>query len=130
VVLAEGEMTADELAAASGCSAAALASLESYGLVGGRQIGGVTYYGEDALAVARLASAFAGFGVEPRHLRLHKHAAEREAGFVEQIVLPLLKQRNPESRQRAHDTVEELSRLGQELRALLLARTLRDQLGG
>jgi DNA-binding transcriptional MerR regulator len=130
VVLAEGEMTAEELATASGCSAATLASLESYGLVGGRQIGGVSYYGEDALAVARLAAAFAAFGVEPRHLRLHKHAAEREAGFVEQIVLPLLKQRNPESRQRAHDTVEELSRLGQELRAVLLARALRDQLGG
>jgi hypothetical protein len=123
-------MTAEELAAASGCPVADLASLESYGLLSCRQIGGVSYFGEDALVVARLAAAFAGYGVEPRHLRLHKHAAEREAGFIEQVVLPLLKQRNPESRQRAHDTMEELSRLGQELRAALLARTLRDQLGG
>ena len=45
--------------------------------------------------------ACARYGVEARHLRLHKHAAEREAGFIEQIVLPLLKQRNPEARQRA-----------------------------
>jgi DNA-binding transcriptional MerR regulator len=130
VVLAEGEMTADELMAASGCPATALAALQSYGLLSCRQLGGVDYYGEDALSVARLAAGFAGYGVEARHLRLHKHAADREAGFIEQVVLPLLKQRNPESRQRAHDTVEELSRLGQELRAVLLARTLRDQLGG
>ncbi len=51
----------------------------------------------------------ARYGVEARHLRLHKHAAEREAGFIEQIVLPLLKQRNPEARQRAHENVAELS---------------------
>ena len=57
-------------------------------------------------------------------------AAEREAGFIEQIVLPLLKQRNPEARQRAHDNVTELTRLGQALRAVLLRNALRDQLGG
>ncbi|HMK62742.1 MAG TPA: MerR family transcriptional regulator [Acidimicrobiales bacterium] len=129
-VLAEGDMTLEDLGAASGCSAANLQALESYGLLSGRPVGGVAYYGEQALEVARLAKAFAGFGVEPRHLRLHKHAVEREAGFIEQVVLPLLKQRNPESRQRAHDTVAELARLGQELRAVLLARVLRDQLGG
>jgi hypothetical protein len=68
--------------------------------------------------------------VEARHLRLHKHAAEREAGFIEQIVLPLLKQRNPEARQRAEAAVTELSVLGQGLREVLLRSRLRDQLGG
>ena len=68
-------------------------------------------------------------GSEARHLRLHKHAAEREAAFIEQIVLPLLKQRNPEARQRAHDIVAELTVLGQRLREVLLRTTLRDQLG-
>jgi DNA-binding transcriptional MerR regulator len=129
-VLDSGDMTLEELASASGCSAAAVAALESYGLLGSRLVGGVRYYDESALAVARLAGFFAAFGVEPRHLRLHKHAAEREAGFVEQVVMPLFRQRNPESRQKAHEAVAELSRLGQELRAVLLARTLRDQLGG
>jgi DNA-binding transcriptional MerR regulator len=129
-VLAEGDMTLQELSAASQCPAAVLAGLQSYGLVVGRTIAGVAYYGEDALAVARLATAFSAYGVEPRHLRLHKHAADREAGFIGQVVLPLIKQRNPESRRRAHDSVEELSRLGQELRAVLLRRAVRDQLGG
>ncbi|HZU78686.1 MAG TPA: MerR family transcriptional regulator [Acidimicrobiales bacterium] len=126
----DGDMTVDELVTASGCTPALLAELESYGLVAGRQVAGTVYYDEEALAVAKLAVGFAAFGVEARHLRLHKHAAEREGGFVAQVVLPLLKQRNPESRQRAHDTVDELSRLGQELRAVMLRKALRDQLGG
>jgi len=129
-VLAEGDTTAEELAEASGCTTAALGELESFGLIAGRLVGGVVYYGADALEVARLAAGFAAYGVEARHLRLHKHAVDREAGFIEQVVLPLLKQRNPESRQRAHDTVAELSRLGQALRAVLLRSSLRDQLGG
>ncbi len=109
-------MTIEELASATGLTVGDLEQLESYGLVTGRLVGGVAYYDDDALTVARMAAGLARFGVEARHLRLHKHAAEREAGFIEQIVLPLLKQRNPEARQRALDTVAELTRLGQALR--------------
>jgi DNA-binding transcriptional MerR regulator len=128
--LAGEGITLEELAGACGLDVAAVQQLESYGLVSSRVVGGVAYYSEDALAVARLAAGFARFGVEARHLRLHKHAADREAGFIEQIVLPLLKQRNPDARQRAHDVVAELSRLGQGMREVLLRCTLRDQLGG
>jgi DNA-binding transcriptional MerR regulator len=123
-------MTIEELASATGLTVGDVQQLESFGLVTSRPVGGVSYYDDDALAIARLAAGFAHFGVEARHLRLHKHAAEREAGFIEQIVLPLLKQRNPEARQRAHDNVTELTRLGQALRAVLLRNALRDQLGG
>jgi hypothetical protein len=123
-------MTIEELAAGSGLDATAVEELESYGLLSGRVVGGVSYYDEDCLKVARLAAGLARYGVEARHLRLHKHAAEREAGFIEQIVLPLLKQRNPEARQRAHEAVAELTVLGQGLREVLLRSRLRDQLGG
>jgi DNA-binding transcriptional MerR regulator len=130
VALSGTSMTLEELAAASGLGVEATAELESFGLLAGKVVGGVAYYDEDALTVARLAAGFAEFGVEARHLRLHKHAAEREAGFIEQIVLPLLRQRNPESRQRAQETTAELSRLGQALRAVLLRAALRNVLGG
>ena len=123
-------LTAEEVAEASGLEVHAVEQLESYGLLCGRMVGGVLYYDEDSLAVARAAAGLARYGVEARHLRLHKHAAEREAGFIGQIVLPLLKQRNPEARQRAHDAVAELTLLGQGLREVLLRSTLRDQLGG
>ena len=59
--------------------------------------------------MAQLAAEFARFGIEPRHLRLYKNAADREAGFVEQIVLPLVRQRNPDARARAHETADELA---------------------
>jgi DNA-binding transcriptional MerR regulator len=128
--LSGATMTVGELAEGSGLDLAAVEELESYGLVCGRVVGGVAYYDEDALVVARMAAGLARYGVEARHLRLHKHAAEREAGFIEQIVLPLLKQRNPEARQRAHEVVTELTLLGQGLREVLLRTTLRNQLGG
>ncbi|HLH27753.1 MAG TPA: hypothetical protein VKW77_02490, partial [Acidimicrobiales bacterium] len=66
----------------------------------------------------------ARFGIEPRHLRLYKNAADREAGFVEQVVLPLLRQRNPDARERAESTAEELVCIGRDLRAALLQRSL------
>ncbi len=127
--LAGATMTIEELAEGSGLEVAAVEQLESYGLLCGRVVGGSSYYDEDDLTVARVAAGLARYGVEARHLRLHKHAAEREAGFIEQIVLPLLKQRNPEARQRANKIVTELTQLGQALREVLLRTTLRDQLG-
>ncbi len=123
-------VTLEELIGASGLDVAAVEQLESYGLLCGRTVGGVVYYDEDALTVARVAAGLARYGVEARHLRLHKLAAEREAGFIEQIVLPLLKQRNPEARQRAYEAVAELTVLGQGLREVLLRTALREQLGG
>ena len=43
---------------------------------------------------------------------MYKSAAEREAGTFEQIVLPLVKQRNPQSRQQAVTTLGELDSAG------------------
>jgi DNA-binding transcriptional MerR regulator len=120
--------TLEELAAGSGLEVADVRQLESYGLLGCRSIGGVEYFNDQALKVACLAKAFAGYGVEARHLRLHLLSAQREAGFIEQVVLPLLKQRNPASKQRAHEAIAELSRLGQELHAVLLQKQLHELL--
>jgi hypothetical protein len=86
------------------------------------------YFDEEALVIATVAARFAQFGIEPRHLRLYKNAADREAGFVEQIVLPLVRQRNPEARVRAHQTVDELAGLGEQIRGALLRGALKDLL--
>jgi hypothetical protein len=98
--------------------------LQEYGLLVASMVAGVEYFGEEALVVATVAASFTRFGIEPRHLRLYKNAAEREAGFVEQVVLPLVRQRNPEARTRARETADELTRLGQELRGSLLRTAL------
>jgi DNA-binding transcriptional MerR regulator len=123
-------MTLEELSTACGLSAAEIGELERYGLLGGRPVGGTIYFDEEALIVANLAAGFMRFGVEARHLRMYKTAAEREAGFFEQLVMPMLKQRNPRARRQAVDTLVELGKLGQGLRAAMLRMALKDHTGG
>lgn len=121
-------LTADELLAASGLTRAQLASLEEYGLLGGHSVGDDRYYGGDDLVVAQKAVGFLTHGLEARHLRMFKNAADREAALLEQLVLPLMKQRSPGSREEAQATVAELASLGQAMRAALLRRALSDLL--
>ena len=123
-------MTLEELSTACGLSAAELGELERYGLIAGRAVGGTAYFDEESLIVANLAAGFMRFGVEARHLRMYKTAAEREAGFFEQLVMPMLKQRNPKARRQAVDTLVELGKLGQGLRAAMLRMALKDHTGG
>jgi DNA-binding transcriptional MerR regulator len=122
--------TLDELAHATGLSTDDLGELERYGLLAGRPVAGVVYYDEDSLLVANVAAGFMKFGVEARHLRMYRTAAEREASFFEQVVMPMVKQRNPEARRQAVDTLDELARLGQGLRAAMLRQALRGYLEG
>lgn len=121
-------MTADELCSAAGISRETLRELEQFGLLAGRPYGDDTYFDGDALLVATKSGAFISHGIGVRHLRMFKVAAEREAGFLEQVAMPLLKQRNPEARRQAVDLVDELSGLGQDLRNALLRANLRQHL--
>jgi DNA-binding transcriptional MerR regulator len=118
--------TLDELSEASGLTTRDLGELTRYGLLVGYSVAGETFYDGDALIVARSAAGFMRFGIEARHLRMYKVAAEREGGFMEQVVMPLLKQRNPTARQQAADTLGELAGLGEQLRSALLRAALRD----
>ena len=121
-------LTVDELAEASGLAARDVRDLERFGLLEGFSVGDATYYDDDALVVARTAAGFLQHGIEARHMRTYKVAVDREAGLFEQIVLPLLKQRNPDAKRRATQTVVELMRLGDDMRRVLLSRELRDHL--
>jgi DNA-binding transcriptional MerR regulator len=123
-------LSVDELCSASGLSVTELASLEGFGLIQCVVVAGMPAYDEDALTVANLAAELRVFGIEPRHLRLYKNAVDREVGLIEQVIIPLLRQRNPESRQRALDSAEQLGTLGQTMRATLLRSALRRHLGG
>ena len=123
-------MSAEELATSSGLDVTVVRELQEYGLLASSTVAGVENFDEEALVVATVAAQFTRFGIEPRHLRLYKNAADREAGFVEQVVLPLVRQRNPDARARAHETAEELAQLGQQLRGSLLRSALGGLLNG
>jgi DNA-binding transcriptional MerR regulator len=129
-VVTGASLSVDELCAASGLSPDEVAGLKGFGLVESVTVAGIETYDEDALTVANLAVAFRAFGIEPRHLRLYRNAADRELGLIEQVVIPLLRQRNPESRQRAVEGADQLAALGQSMRTTLLRQALRRHLGG
>ena len=122
-------LTLEELGQACGLSVEELRELEKFGIIVGRPVARTVYYDDDAVAAATLAAGFLRFGVEARHLRMYKTAAEREAGFFEQVVMPMLKQRNPKAKRQAQDTLEELSRLGEQMRVAMLRQALKDFTG-
>jgi DNA-binding transcriptional MerR regulator len=128
--LTGASFTAEELAAASGLAPDVVASLEGAGMVTPITVAGINYYDEEALIIARVVAAFGRFGIETRHLRLYRNAVDREVGLIEQVVTPLLRQRNPEARQRAVDAAAEIVELGHSLRSSLLRQEFRRQFGG
>ena len=65
------------------------------------------------------------YGVEARHLTMYRHFAEREASLFEAIVLPMLRQRNPDARRAATDSLAELAKLSRKLKQALLRSNLR-----
>jgi DNA-binding transcriptional MerR regulator len=120
----EVRLSKRELLESSGLDEAVLDQLEGYGLLTRR---GQHYDGE-GLVVASTVAEMAAFGIEPRHLRTFKVAADREVGLVEQVVTPMLRQRDPESQQRADDAIRQLAALSVRLHASLVKSGLASEL--
>jgi DNA-binding transcriptional MerR regulator len=119
-------LTRAELVRAAGTTDEDLARLEEYGLVTPNATAGDrVLFDDDALAVARVCVAFMRHGIEPRHLRMYRAFAEREASLFEQVLLPYRRQRNPEAQARTTETLGELAGLGRRLRTALLRQTVR-----
>ncbi|MFL6126264.1 MerR family transcriptional regulator [Actinophytocola sp.] len=110
-------MTREELLESAGVEASLLAELEEFGLVRPGQAG---LYDTVSAQIAATAKALAAFGVEPRHLRGFRAAADREVGLVEQIVSPVRRDDD-----RVGQTVRELAALSVGLHTLLVKAGLR-----
>lgn len=102
---------------------ALLEQLETYGLVKGRP--GAAPYDGDALMVAKTAGELAAFGLEPRHLRAFKTAADREVGLVEQVISPMARSRDAGAKARAEEAVMAMAALSVRLHAALVKTGLR-----
>ncbi|MCD0449939.1 MerR family transcriptional regulator [Actinocorallia sp. API 0066] len=122
---AEVALTRRQLLDASGLTESTLDELEAYGLV--RRTNG--HFGSEALTVARTAARLAPYGIEARHLRVIRAAAERELDLIEQMVAPLLRRRAPGAHEEAGRTADALAALVVELHTALVAAGLRDSLG-
>ncbi|MET8956211.1 transcriptional regulator FtsR [Streptomyces sp. NPDC004393] len=111
----------DELMTGAGISAEQLAEWESYGLVTPLVEG---IYDAEAVTLATLLAELGRHGIEPRHLRVMKAAADREAGLVDQVVAPLRRHRNPQTRAHAEARTKELAGLAVKLHAALVQAAL------
>ncbi|WP_081237183.1 transcriptional regulator FtsR [Streptomyces viridosporus] len=110
-----------QLLAAAGIGERELAEWESYGLLTPVEDG---VYDAEAVTVAELITELGRFGIEPRHLRVMKAAADREAGLVDQLVAPLRRHRNPQTRAHAEARTKELAGLTVKLHTALVQTAL------
>ena len=76
--------------------------------------------------VAHACSDLRRFGVEPRHLKTYVNVADREAALFSSILMPSLRHRTPETRQKLVESVDELTAMTDELKRNLLKRALAD----
>jgi DNA-binding transcriptional MerR regulator len=96
-------LTRRQLLQLSGLSEGVLSELERQQLVAPRR--GTAYYSRDALAIAVVARKLAPYGMDVRHLRVIKQAAEREVGLLEQAIAPYSR-RTGASRQVTSDVMQ------------------------
>ncbi len=120
----------DELRVAAEITEEQLRELDEFGVVPSRGSGADATYQADAVEIARIAARFLEQGIDARHLRSWRQAAERESALFEQRIMPLLRQRNPQSRQQALQTLSELAELGNQLRAAMIESMLRHHFDG
>ena len=116
-------MSRAELLANSGLTDAQLAQLDEFGLVRARP--GTSDYDNDALTVATTVASLATHGLEPRHLRMFKTAADREVGLVDQVVAPVARSRDDATSERAQRLRDELTALVVDLHTALVAAAMK-----
>lgn len=122
----EARIGAAALCQESGLTEAQRAQSESFGLLqpdsGGR-------YGNDDVLAARTIAELISLGLEPRHLRSLRQAADREASLVSQMVVATARRRDPSARQRASADAASHAATLLRLHALLVKSALDDELG-
>lgn len=118
-----------EFCQATGLDSGEVRSLKDYGIIGDRKDDSSQFDGDDVLA-GRAARELLNLGLEARHLRMYRQFVDRELALFEQLVTPLLRQRNPEARRQAVRQLEKLGLLTGKMKRALLARALRGYLGG
>ena len=122
------QMSLEEMSAATSVDRDRIKELEGFGIVCAHGPEGSRYYDGDDYIVLSIVKDFLHHGIEPRHLTMYKHFAGREADLFEALVAPTLRQRNPEARKAATQTLTELSVTSRKFKQALLRNALRDHL--
>lgn len=119
IVTAPRRYRREELLQVAGAPARLLNDAVTAGLVAAADT-----YDDRALALLRALVALDAHGIQPRHIRGVRQAAEREVALVESALAPLLRRADAASRSRASEVAPELMRRVDEVRAAFVHAAL------
>jgi DNA-binding transcriptional MerR regulator len=115
----------EDLLARSGIDEALLTELIKAGVI---KPGPAGFFDEHSVVIAQCARALAEYGVEPRHLRAFRSAADRQSDLIAQIAGPVVKAGKAGARDRADDLAREVAALAITLHTSLIKSAVRDVL--
>lgn len=118
-------LTREDLLARSGVSSELITALCKAGVISSGPGG---FFDEHSVVIAQCAGALAQFGVEPRHLRAFRSAADRQSDLIAQIAGPVGKAGKTGARDRADDLAREVAALTITLHTSLIKSAVRDAL--
>jgi DNA-binding transcriptional MerR regulator len=115
----------EDLLRRSGIDEALLTELVKAGVI---KPGAAGFFDEHSVVIAQCARALAEYGVEPRHLRAFRSAADRQSDLIAQIAGPVVKAGKAGARDRADDLAREVAALAITLHTSLIKSAVRDVL--
>jgi DNA-binding transcriptional MerR regulator len=121
----QARLRREDLLARSGVDEALLNELVKGGII---KPGPAGFFDEHAVVIAQCARALADYGVEPRHLRAFRSAADRQSDLIAQIAGPVVKAGKAGARDRADDLAREVAALAITLHTSLIKSAVRDVL--
>jgi DNA-binding transcriptional MerR regulator len=118
-------LSREDLLDRSGVDEELLTALVKAGVI---TTGPAGFFDEHSVVIAQCASALADYGVEPRHLRAFRSAADRQSDLIAQIAGPVVKAGKAGARDRADDLAREVAALAITLHTSLIKSAVRDVL--
>jgi len=115
----------EDLLARSGIDEPLLNELIKAGVI---KPGTAGFFDEHSVVIAQCARALTEYGVEPRHLRAFRSAADRQSDLIAQIAGPVVKAGKAGARDRADDLAREVAALAITLHTSLIKSAVRDVL--
>ena len=115
----------EDLLGRSGIDEVLLTDLVKAGVI---KPGPAGFFDEHSVVIAQCARALAEYGVEPRHLRAFRSAADRQSDLIAQIAGPVVKAGKAGARDRADDLAREVAALAITLHTSLIKSAVRDVL--
>ena len=125
---ATGAFDRREFIEAASIDESLLVELERFGIIRPRRVGKTELYDEIDMEIILTATKFIALGIDARHLKAWRLAADQELSLFETRIVPMLRQRNPEARQDAMRMLAELIEQGGKLRAAFIAAQARDHI--